>query len=387
MNFEAVYWEDRNRMSISNMETFRKVKKILLLAIKIALGSSTAIYVATLLDLQFAVAAGSITLLTLVTTKWGTLHLSCFRLLTFGISITTILILFPLLEIQWIAYGLFIFIIVLVSEILGWSATISVNAVIGTHFLTERDFSPEFILNDLMLVIIGIVIAIILNLFHDNKHEEEHIIKNMRYVERQLQDILREVAAYLNKKSLQQDVWADIRALESSLDRYINDAHLYQNNTFSSDPQYYIDYFEMRRNQCHVLHNLHYEIKKLRRIPDQAKVVSEYILYMSEYVVEVNTASRQIKKLEETLAMLKKQPLPQSYEEFEARSILYHILMDLEEFLIFKRRFVKNTEDEILYKYWTRTKEIQEEMKQKETARKKIKARIRKWRKKVPPII
>lgn len=379
----AFYWGIK-RGGLSNMETFRKIKKLLFRATKIALGSSTAIYIATMLNLQFAVAAGSITLLTLVTTKWETLHLSCFRLLTFSVSITTILVLFPHLEIQWVAYGLFIFIIVLISDILGWSATISVNAVIGTHFLTEKDFSTQFILNELMLVVIGIVIAIILNLFHANRSEEEHIIKNMRRTEHQLQVILGEVATYLSKKRLQRDVWADIRTLENKLDGYISDAHAYQNNTFSSDPQYYIDYFEMRRNQCQVLHNLHYEIKKLRRIPDQAKIVSEYILYMSEYVIEVNTPSLQLDRLEETINNLKAQPLPQTYDEFENRALLYHILMDLEEFLVFKQRFVRDTDDEILDKYWSRTKEIQEEMQEKE---KKKKEKSRKWGKKVPPTI
>ncbi len=360
------------------METFRKIRKLFFRAFKIALGSSTAIYIATILDLQFAVAAGSITLLTIVTTKWETLHLSCFRLLTFSVSITTIFILFPHLEIQWIAYGIFIFAIVLISDIFGWAATISVNAVIGTHFLTEKNFSPEFILNELMLVVIGIVIAIILNLFHNNRHEEERIIKNMRYTERQLQVILNEVATYLSKKRLQRDVWADIRNLESKLDSYIADAHLYQNNTFSSDPQYYIDYFEMRRNQCQVLHNLHYEIKKLRRIPEQAKVVSDYILYMSDYVIEVNTPSLQLDKLEETIESLKKQELPKTYEEFENRALLYHILMDLEEFLVFKQRFVRDTDDEILDKYWSRTMEIQKEIQEKEEKKKK---KIQKWEK------
>lgn len=37
---------------------------------------------------------------------------------------------------------------------------------------------------------------------------------------------------------------------------------------------------------------------------------------------------------------MKKEPLPVTREEFESRALLYHILMDLEEFLIEKKRFV-----------------------------------------------
>ena len=63
-----------------------KWKRSLLLAGKIALGSSIAIYTAELLNLQFSSSAGIVTLLTLVATKKGTLRLSAARILTFFLS-------------------------------------------------------------------------------------------------------------------------------------------------------------------------------------------------------------------------------------------------------------------------------------------------------------
>ena len=39
-------------------------------------------------------------------------------------------------------------------------------------------------------------------------------------------------------------------------------------------------------------------------------------------------------------------------EEFESRAMLYHILMDLEEFLVFKRRFVDGLDDKKRKLYW-----------------------------------
>ena len=49
---------------------------------------------------------------------------------------------------------------------------------------------------------------------------------------------------------------------------------------------------------------------------------------------------------------MKREPLPLSREEFESRAMLYHILMDLEEFLIFKKRFVEGLSDEQRRRYW-----------------------------------
>ncbi|MEG3032202.1 MAG: hypothetical protein RR813_03145, partial [Enterococcus sp.] len=44
-------------------------------------------------------------------------------------------------------------------------------------------------------------------------------------------------------------------------------------------------------------------------------------------------------------------PLPQTKEEFLRKARLYHILMDLEEFLIFKKRFLQKHHPEKVAAY------------------------------------
>ena len=79
------------------------------------------------------------------------------------------------------------------------------------------------------------------------------------------------------------NVWDQIIAFEGRMHEFIKAAYDYQDNTFHSHPGYYIDYFEMRLAQLQVLHNLHYEIKKIRKMPKQALVIADYIclLYTS----------------------------------------------------------------------------------------------------------
>lgn len=60
-----------------------RYRKILSRALKIAVGSSLAIFVAQLLRLQNATAAGIITLITIVTTRWETVQLSYRRVMSF----------------------------------------------------------------------------------------------------------------------------------------------------------------------------------------------------------------------------------------------------------------------------------------------------------------
>lgn len=326
-------------------------RKLFLRALKIGVGTSLAIFISEFLHLEYSAAAGSVTLLTLLTTKWETLRLSVFRMVSFALSVGLAFLVF-LHTNDWIAYGVFIFIIFVISNLLNWSATVSVNAVIGTHFLMTKDFSAAFVWNECQLVLIGVGIAIILNLFHANHRHKKEIIDSMRYAEKQLQYILGELAAYLTDHEMQRSVWKDIQELEKKLQLYIKDAEEYQDNTFVSHPAYYIDYFTMRLNQCQILQNLHEECRKIRSMPVQAKVIAEYILYLMDYVIEVNAPDAQIEELQKLFDGMKKQPLPVTREEFESRAMLFHMLMDIQDFLNYKKEFVEHLDEVQLKQYW-----------------------------------
>lgn len=330
----------------------KQQKKRLLQAIKIAVGSSAAIYVAQLLNLEYGISAGSIALLTLVTTKWETVKLSWFRLVTFLISSILAWVVFTQIQSEWLAYGAYTFLVVIICEEFGWKATISVNAVIGMHFMLERDFEFRFIFNEFLLVLIGITVAVILNLFYDYAGQRKNLVDSMRYTENRMQMILGAIAAYLANKEMQYDIWAEIRELESQIHVFIDDAYEYQDNTFQSHPEYYIDYFEMRMKQCNTIHNLHYEMKRIRKMPKQARIISDYVLYMMDYVVERNEPTAQMQKLEEIFQQIKEEELPTTREEFESCAMLYHILMDLEEFLVYKKRFVNSLDEKQKERYW-----------------------------------
>lgn len=337
------------------MDKNKQRKKLLLRAVKLAVGSSIAIYIAKGLHLQFEASAGSIAFLTILTTKWETVKLSLARVITFVLSVLFAWLLFVHVGSEWAAYGIFVFGIVVICELIGWKAAVSVNVVIGTHFLNTVDFTAAFIWNEFLLVLIGITIAMILNLYHGNDSQKKDIIRHMRYTEEQLKSILGELAAYLSDARSQINVWDDIIRLEKQLQEFLYEAHEYQNNTFQSHPGYYIEYFEMRSNQLKMLHNLHYELKKISKMPRQAHIIAGYILYMKEYVVEMNVPTKQIEALEQIFRDMEKQPLPVTREEFESRALLYHILMDLEEFLTLKKRFVEGLEGKVMERYWNKS--------------------------------
>lgn len=334
------------------MEMKRKLRKTLLLAFKIAFGSGAAIYIAEALHLEYAVSAGTVTLLALLATKWETIRFSFIRLGTFFVTALMAFILLPRMHSEWVAYGVIVFALVFLSDLMGWRSTLSVNAVITAHYMTRQDFSAAFFRNEFMLVFIGVAIAFVLNLFHLNKSQKKHLMEGIRYVEEMMQGDLRELSDYLLKEQMSRSVWEDIRTLEAKLRELMEEAREYQNNTFESHHDYYQDYFSMRLDQCRMLDSLHYEMKKIRSMPKQAGMIAEYIRYLADYVLEKNVPKKQMEKLEEIFAGMKKEELPKSREEFESRALLYHILMDLEEFLKYKQAFVENLSERQRRDYW-----------------------------------
>lgn len=337
-------------------EMKRKLKKTVLLAVKIAVGCGIAIYIAEALKLEYAVSAGTVTLLSLLGTKWETVKFSLVRLGTFFLTVMLIFLIMPRMHSEWIAYGVIVFLLVFLTNLMGWRATLSVNAIITAHYMTRQDFAPAFLFNEFMLVFIGVVIAIVLNLFHLNKSQKKDLMEGIRYVETAMQAELREVAGYLMgeqmKEQRSRSVWVDITLLEGKLRELMEEAREYQDNTFESHHDYYLDYFEMRLDQCRMLDSLHYEMRKMRSMPKQARVIADYIRYLAGYVVEKNVPEKQMVRLNEIFAEMEKEELPESREEFESRALLYHILMDLEEFLKYKRAFVEGLGERQRKEYW-----------------------------------
>lgn len=335
-----------------NMYTKVWLRKMLTQALKIAFGSSLAIYVATILHLDNTAAAGSIALLTIVTTKWETVRLAMYRIIAFVLSISIGTIMFTSIKSQWLAYGIYILLVIIVSELLKIKSTISVSAVIGMHFMTAEEITLEFTENEFALVFVGITIAFILNLFHDYKGQKERLLQGIVYAETGMKQILADLAAFLLKQDVERDVWQEIDSMEKKLQELIREAYEYQDNTFQSHPGYYIDYFEMRSKQCGILRNLHTEVKRMRSMPEQARIVAEYVLYLKDYVTEKNRPKAQMERLHKMIESMEQQPLPESREELVSCALLYHILMDIGEFLQFKEQFVNLMDENKLRIYW-----------------------------------
>lgn len=325
--------------------TYFDIGNRFLQGIKIGFGSALAIFIAETFQLEFVTSSGIITLLTITETKKESFQLCLERLLTFIITISVSWLVFENIERNWVSYGIVIVAITFIISQIRMLSTLSVNAVVVTHLLIKPVIDLSVLLNELWLLIIGITIALMVNHVHDYQNQRECLEICIEQTEEEFQKILSKLVSYLTKND-ENHVWADICELEKTLESFRLLAFQYQENRLPKKDDYFLKYFQMRTQQCGILHNLHYELRKIQDFDSESKVIANYFQYIKKYLDESNHPVEQLACLRELINNIPKQQRIESPEEFFSKARLYHILMNIEEFLTFKERFIISIEQE-----------------------------------------
>ena len=100
----------------------------------------------------------------------------------------------------------------------------------------------------------------------------------------------------------------------------------------------------MRARQTVVLQGIYENIKSISYLPRQAEQVAKLLQAIEQEYHKDNTVESLLAELENLFYEMKKEDLPISREEFEARAILFYILKQLEKFLLLKREFIVTVE-------------------------------------------
>ncbi len=325
---------------------------LLLRSVKIGVGSTLAVFLGSILGLQYATTAGVVTLLTIRNTKKGTIEVAVNRLLSFVVSILFIVAINWFIPDITLGFGLYMMCLVLFSYFFKWEDSVSINAVIGTHiFWLEAQPTIPFIANEFALVVIGTGMAVLVNNLYMLDNIEE-IKADTRYIEGELKAILVSMADHLqNKQILSQDK-THIDELIKHIDVAMDKSYENIGNTTNELSKYYLEYLNMRKSQCNVV--LHF-YRALIGIPtncDEMNDLAHIINEMAEAVHRTVGIHRMVAELEELIAHMKTEQLPKTSDEFITKAQIFYILEELEEILRLKSEFLAGISEETIKKYW-----------------------------------
>lgn len=328
-------------------------------SLKIALAAVLAMALAQALGLENAVTAGIITILSIQGTKLETLKTAGKRALAFLCALLLAGACYGLLGYTVWAFGVYLFLFVLLCLAMRWQEAIAMDSVLVSHFLVKGCFWP-LLGNEALLFIVGTGFGILVNLHLRSRREQFTRLSDR--VDGLIKEILGEMARRLNGEygsdgvenaptampqgvpgqPREQEPWqAQERELLQAL-RQAEDCAVanYGNTPFSRDT-YELDYVRMRQRQAVILQAVHENIRGLSYLPCQARQVAQLLERVRQEYHRYNNVEGLLAQMEELFGDMQTQPLPQSREEFEARAVLYYVLRQMEELLKIKRQFIR----------------------------------------------
>lgn len=307
-------------------------------SIKIAFAAVIAIALAGELGLKYSATAGIITVLSIGNTKRETLKTAAERGLAFLCALLLAAACFRLLDYTLWAFALYLLLFAFLCLCAGWGAAIAMDSVLITHFLSEGNMTPEILLNEILLFLIGTVLGILVNLHLRRREADFERLSDE--VDEQIKGILHRMSLWLPREDRSEYGSGCFDRLEKALEEARLCAAANYNNSVLERDSRELDYIEMREKQSIILKGIYENIKSIAYLPEQAACVAELLGEIERDYHRENTVEELLKKRKELLEEMKKQELPVSREEFEARAILFYILIQTEHFLQLKRDFV-----------------------------------------------
>lgn len=321
------------------MSVWQAHKDLFIKSIKIAFAAVLAIALAGEMGLEYSATAGIITVLSIGNTKRETFRTARNRGLAYVCALVIAAIFFTGLGYNLVAFAMYLFCFALLCLWMGWPEAIAMCSVLVTHFLAGGSMAAQPLLNETLVFTIGTCTGILVNLhLHPKGAEFEKLADE---ADTQIREILHCMSLWLRQEERTECRDDYFKRLDEALTAARDCAAANHKNTLFQRDSFEMDYITMRRQQTNVLRGIYDNIKSIEYLPVQAKQISGLLTEIEQDYHRSNHVEGLLCRLEELLGQMKEQELPASREEFEARAILFYILMQLENLLKIKQRFMR----------------------------------------------
>ena len=316
------------------------MKYIYNLAFKMAISATLALIIGNILGLQYATVAAVIAILSIQDTRKKALVISYKRIVACSIGILLSVILYSILGNRALIFGLFLIILIPLTSRLKVQEGMVPAVVLSTHFLVANNITIALIFNEILLMIIGIGVAAIANIFMPSL--EDKFKDDKEWIEEHYRIIISKMAKSLITYTVDIDEQKLINEVEKRLYESKETAYKIVNNNFFKSSSYYTDYINMRINQFDTIKRMRLHFQRFNIPVEQMNVMADFTLCVAENISEMNDCKSLLRDLDILRSEFKKMELPKTREEFESRAQLLQFLNDMEEFLLIKRNFLYN---------------------------------------------
>ena len=314
------------------------MKYIYNLAFKMSISAAIALIIANSINLEFSTVAAVIAILSIQDTRKKALIIGKNRIIACTTAIFLSVLVYKFVGQSPMTFAVFLFIFIPFTSKLNISEGMVPAVVLSTHFLVAAEISLYLIINEILIMIIGVGVASIANLYMPSLNEEFE--KDKEAIEKSYKIMLTKMSKSLLTYTVDRDEEIIIRDIENKLNESIERAYKIYNNSFVKGNSYYVDYMNMRKNQFEVIKKLRLHFNRFYMSFEQTHMISKFTKTVADQIKDKNDCKELLEELKLLKISFKEMPLPKTREEFENRAQLLQFLNDMEDLLVLKRNFI-----------------------------------------------
>lgn len=304
--------------------------------IKTALGTAISILLAQQFGLDNFASAGILTILCIKVTKRKSVRASWDRFLACVLAMAFSSLFFEVIGYHPIVIGIMLLFFIPTVVMFKANDGIVTSSVIILHIYMANNLSVGLFINELGVIIIGIGVALIINLYMpsaDNRLKQYQL-----KLEDNFKVIFCEMVKFLRTGESDwsgQEITETAKLLEEAKSFAFREVE----NHFLRDEDDYFHYFKMREKQFEIIERVLPIVTSLTVTLPQGKMIAEFLEELSNNIKPGNTAHIYLGKLREMKKEFEEMELPKTREEFEVRAALLQLVKEMNEYLIIKSSF------------------------------------------------
>jgi uncharacterized membrane protein YgaE (UPF0421/DUF939 family) len=304
--------------------------------IKTALGTAISILIAQKFGLDNFASAGILTILCIKVTKRKSVRASWDRFLACVLAMAFSSLFFEVIAYHPIVIGIMLLFFIPTVVMFKANDGIVTSSVIILHIYMADNLSIGLFLNELGVIIIGIGVALIINLYMPSA--DNRLNQYQLKLEENFKVIFCEMVKFLRTG---ESDWSGKEITETA--KLLEEAKSYAfrdvENHFLRDENDYFHYFKMREKQFEIIERVLPIVTSLTVTLPQGKMIAQFLEELSENIQPGNTAYIYLGKLKEMKEEFEEMELPKTREEFEVRAALLQLVKEMNEYLIIKSSF------------------------------------------------
>ena len=303
--------------------------------VKTAVGMTLGVIICKLLGLDNYASSAILVVLCIKHTKMHSVQailsrlVSCLLILFLGSAI------FSLLGQHAFVLGLIVLLFIPLTVVLNVQEGVITSCVILLHVFNAKAINGHLILNEIMLLIVGLGIAFLMNLMMPSLDKKLNHFK--QDIENQITEIFNifSQACSMHNDNLNikfDSLLLNIKKAKSLAFRDVKNHFVRNENSF-------YHYFDMREEQVELLKRMTSLLEKINTDDPILEKISQLMYEIGSNVNSNDYTALRLHSLYEIRLSLDDLPLPTTHETLNSRAHIIQILNELEEYLNIKSQF------------------------------------------------